>query len=167
MTTNNIQAILEKFYRGETSLDEEKSLAAFFEQENLPESFAADKKLFAALRQDVTETPVGLSAKIETLIDSFETEKTEKKATRVRPIYWAMGVAASLALVFGVSQFSNHQKSEQPLLADTYKNPDDAYQATLNALQLFSHNFSKGSQSIEKANSHLEKTQKIVNQSIK
>ncbi|HBG80806.1 MAG TPA: hypothetical protein DDW74_08795, partial [Porphyromonadaceae bacterium] len=59
------------------------------------------------------------------------------------------------------------QQAESTLFTDAYKNPDDAYRATVEALQLFSDNFSKGTESVEKANMHLEKAQEIINQSLK
>lgn len=168
MDTNNIKQLLERFYQGETSLEEEKMLTDFFLRDDVPDEFLTDKKLFHALNDHSVEVPRDSAQAIESLIDSFETESaSDKKAKTLHIKYWAIGVAASLALIVGLSLFQKSQPTEQTLFTDTYKNSDEAYLATINALQLFSDNFSKGTESVEKANNHLEKAQEIINQSIK
>jgi hypothetical protein len=120
----------------------------------------------------LNENPVEISHNsgkaIESLIDSFnEEESSDKKMKKLHIRYWAIGIAASIAIIFGVSQFQKSQTAESTLFTDTYKNSDDAYRATMDALQLFSENFSKGTESVEKANAQLEKAQKIISKSIK
>ncbi|MPM18494.1 hypothetical protein SDC9_64905 [bioreactor metagenome] len=163
MNTNDIKNLLERFYGGNTSLEEEKILADFLLRQDVPDEFLSDKKLFCALNAHPVEIPDESTKAIESLIDSFKEVQPSDKKT----IYWVIGIAASLALIFGVRQFQKSQQPESTLFTDTYKNPDDAYRATVNALQLFSENFSKGTESVEKANMHLGKAQKIINQSLK
>lgn len=168
MNTNNIKDLLEKFYEGDTSLEEEQILADFLLQDDVPDEFLSDKKLFRALSENQVEVPPTSSKAIESLIDSFSEEKSsDNKAKKLHVRYWAIGVAASAALIFGVSQFQKNQPADSTFFTDTYKNPDDAYQATMNALQLFSENFSKGTESVEKANAQLGKAQEIINKSTK
>lgn len=170
MKTDDIKVLLDKFYRGETSLAEESLLVDFFGQEAVPEEFLPDKKLFSAfaLSDGIMEKPEESSKKIESLIDSFTDEARLKKNTkRLRIVSFVAAVAASLTLLFGIRLFHKHQQADRSYIVDTYKNPDEAYLAAMNALQLFSENFAKGTESIEKANVHLEKTQEIINHSIK
>ena len=168
MNTNNIKDLLEKFYEGDTSLEEEQLLADFLLQDDVPDEFLSDKKLFRALNENSVEVPLEASNAIEFLIDSFkEEELSDNKVRKLHVRYWAIGVAASVALIFGVSQFQKKQPADSTFFTDTYKNPDDAYQATMDALQLFSENFSKGTESVEKANTQLEKAQEIINKSTK
>lgn len=168
METNNIKNLLEKFYRGETSLEEEKALKNFLLQDNVHDEFLSDQKIFRALNETSVEVPIESSKAIESLIDSFEEEESSDRKIKTLNIrYWAIGVAASLALILGVRQFQKSQQAESELYTDTYKNPDDAYRATMDALQLFSENFSKGTESVEKANAQLEKAQEIINKSTK
>lgn len=168
MNTTDIKGLLQKFYEGETSSEEEKILADFLLQENVSDEFLPDKKLFFALSENSVDVPTESSKKIESLIDSFKNEdSSDKKVKKLHIGYWAIGVAASVAIIFGVSQFQKSQQAEAALFTDTYKNPDDAYRATMNALQLFSDNFSKGTESVEKANAQLEKAQHIINKSTK
>ncbi len=168
MNKNDIKNLLEKFYEGETSLKEEKILAGFLLQDNVPDEFSSDKKLFCALNENPVEISHNSGKAIESLIDSFnEEESSDKKMKKLHIRYWAIGIAASIAIIFGVSQFQKSQTAESTLFTDTYKNSDDAYRATMDALQLFSENFSKGTESVEKANAQLEKAQKIISKSIK
>ena len=168
MNTTDIKGLLQKFYEGETSLEEEKILADFLLQENVSDEFLPDKKLFLALSENSVDVPLASGKKIESLIDSFKNEdSSDKKVKKLHIGYWAIGVAASVAIIFGVSQIQKSQQTEATLFTDTYKNPDDAYRATMNALQLFSDNFSKGTESVEKANAQLEKAQQIINKSTK
>lgn len=167
MKTDNIKQLLERFYSGETSPEEEKLLADFLLQDNVSDEFLTDKKLFLALNENLVEVPQSSSKAIESLIDSFGEIPSEKKVKKLHIRYWAIGVAASLAIIFGVSQFQKNQQADSTLFTDTYKNSDDAYRATMDALQLFSKNFSKGTESVEKANARLEKAQEIISKSTK
>lgn len=165
MKTDHIKQLVHKFYLGETSLAEEKILSDFFCRDMVPDEFLPDKKLFLALNENPINIPQEESEKIKMLIDSFKPE-SPKKTKKMPIIYWTVGVAASFALIFGVTRFQN-QQTRDVFFTDTYTNPDDAYRATMDALQLFSQNFSKGAETVEKANDHLEKTQEIINQTIK
>lgn len=166
MKSDNIKQLLNKFYSGETSLKEEKILSDFFHCDTVPDEFLPDKNLFFALSKNHIDVPREESEKIERLIDSFKPE-LNKKAKKAPLIYWTIGVVASLAILFGITQFYTGQQTKDALFTDTYDNPDDAYRATMDALQLFSQNFSQGTETMEKAGEHLEKTQEIINQSIK
>lgn len=168
MNVAEIKNLLDKFYRGETSDSEEKILVRFFGESEVPEEFRPDQKLFAMLGKNRVKVPEDSARKIESLIDSFSCESdTKKTSKRPRIFYLATAIAASLALVFGIAQFRKNQSADKPQFADTYKNPDDAYRATMDALQLFSQNFSKGTESIEKANAQLEKAHEIIQKSTK
>ena len=168
MNTNDIKILLEKFYNGETSTEEEKALADFFLGEGVPDEFLSDRRLFCALSETPVEVPYESTQAVESLIDSFREEQPARKSIKTFGLTYSIaGVAASLALIFGVIQYQKNRQQEATSLADTYKTPDEAYRATVDALQLFSENFSKGTESMEKANRHLEKAQEIINQSLK
>lgn len=167
MKTKDIEILLEKFYAGESSVDEEKKIAEFLFSEDLPEKFLPDRKVFEALNENGMDVPSDSSQKIESLIDSFS-EETSSRRPKIRSIkYWTVGIAASLALIFAVNMFQKSNKEETTLLVDTYETSDEAYKATMEALQLFSENFSKGTQAVEKANTKFQKAQDIINKSTK
>lgn len=168
MKTEQIRQLLDKFYAGETSENEEASLAEFFRGENLPSEFSADQKLFGALAKCAQEVPAGLEEKISLFIDRLNKEQPEMRKRTHKSYMWSRvaGAAASVALIasIGLWQYSAAQKNK--VRADTYRSPEEAREATLKALELFSQNLSKGLEPVQKANKELEKTQEIVNQTL-
>ena len=46
MQIEEIHKLLDRFYKGETSLDEEKRLSDFFRQEVVPKSLEEDRRVF-------------------------------------------------------------------------------------------------------------------------
>jgi hypothetical protein len=170
MQIEKIYKLLDRFYKGETSLDEEKLLSEFFRQEVVPTSLEEDKRLFLSFYDEHVTIPHNLEQRISELIDSFDDDrklKSERKRNKFQQLLSPiLIVAASILLVFGIRFFVQSGSSNPTLMADTYQNPDEAYRATIHALQLFSDNFEKGMQPIEKAAVHVEKTQKIIHQTI-
>jgi hypothetical protein len=72
MDITEIKTLLQKFYEGETTLEEEKLLQKYFVQNNGSiENFAAEKYLFANLNlADNVEIPSDLTEKISAKIDT-------------------------------------------------------------------------------------------------
>lgn len=168
MQIEKIYKLLDRFYKGETSLDEEKLLSEFFRQEVVPTSLEEDRRVFLSFYDQNVPIPSDLEQRISALIDSFD-EDRKMKSERPKIRQWLfplLAVASSVLLVFGIRFFVQSDKPQPVLMADTYQNPNDAYLATMHALQLFSDNFEKGMQPIEKAAVHVEKTQKIIHQTI-
>ncbi|HQI42693.1 MAG TPA: hypothetical protein PK949_01045 [Dysgonamonadaceae bacterium] len=168
MQIEEIHKLLDRFYKGETSLDEEKRLSDFFRQEVVPKSLEEDRRVFLSFYDQNVPIPSDLEQRISALIDSFDDDrkmKSERTGMR-RLLSPFLVVAASVLLVFGIRFFVQSDSPKPVLMADTYQNPNDAYRATMHALQLFSDNFEKGMQPIEKAAVHVEKTQKIIHQTI-
>lgn len=167
METKYIEILLDKFYAGESTIEEEKQIAEFLFRDNLPEKFLPDRKVFEVLNENDVELPSDSVRKIESLINSFA-DKTSTRKLKIKNIkYWSVGIAASLALMFTINMFQKSNQAEETLLVDTYENSDEAYKAIMEALQLFSENFSKGTEAVEKANTRLQKAQEIINKSTK
>lgn len=167
MKTEDITLLLDKFYRGETSLNEERYLNDFFCQENIPSELERDRNVFLSLAGNDVPVPDKLEWTITSLIDSLDKEEVQKppRRTILKMRYSLVAVAASLMLLMGIGFFyQQQQKADMP--ADTYNNPDEAYRATMDALQLFSENFSKGIKPMERAEARIEETKQIVNKSI-
>lgn len=140
----------------------------FSDQEVVPTSLEEDRRVFLSFYDQNVPIPSDLEQRISALIDSFD-EDRKMKSERPKIRQWLfplLAVASSVLLVFGIRFFVQSDKPQPVLMADTYQNPNDAYLATMHALQLFSDNFEKGMQPIEKAAVHVEKTQKIIHQTI-
>ncbi len=146
-----VRKMLERFYRGETSLEEERWLQDYLSSTTVPEELLADQELFMALeeRDDTIPVPRDLNAKILNTID-----REEKSSLRTRRIslYSISGLAAGLLALIAVYVF--FLRTDTPLLLsarhsiDTYEDPMDAYQEAKKTLAYVSGKLSTGTNEI-------------------
>lgn len=163
METKRIAELLDKYYRGETTLEEERQLKGFFQQEEVPEELQAAKDVFllyTGLAQQPVDLPEGLEERLSASIGRWQQE-SQRRRPWLRPSIrrWSMGIAASLLIAAGMGIYL--QKSE-PKQHDTFTNPALAYQETQRALQLFATALQKGEAQMAKA----EKTTLKVQQTL-
>lgn len=131
MEQNRIKELLDKFWEGETSLDEEKELKAFFQHPNTPPEFAADKAYFTQIAAEkAAEMP----------------EKRPGLAlfSRISRMALAACVLGLVGLGFWKMQCTVPQpKPEALALTDTYDDPEKAYTEIKAALALVSTKMKK------------------------
>ncbi len=105
MNKNDLDILLNKFYRGETSLDEEQQLRQALEGDD------ADALLMQASDQmeDEVEVPADLEVSLSGMIDEWEAqenrEANENRKAKVVPLFWkrtAWAAAASVAVIAAV-----------------------------------------------------------------
>ena len=118
MNKNDLDILLNKFYRGETSLDEEQQLRQALEGGD------ADALLMQALDQmeDEVEVPADLEASLSGMIDEWEEqenhEANENRMAKVVPLFWkrtAWVAAASVAVIVAVGWWLLRDKPPQVL----------------------------------------------------
>ena len=168
MERENIKALIEKFYAGETDRAEEALLEEFFSHEPVPEEFLPEKAHFLLLMQWQSESLPD---------DSFDEKIMHEIAIRSKPEKYAIGwyalagVAASVLLVLAL--WLGNALGTKPALPGTTKNLVMAYAQTRTALQMVSVKLNAGLRPVEKATRNfrepLEKAGeiKILNTSIK
>lgn len=138
MTIEQIKSLLSRFYEGQTTLDEERLLAAYFQREDIPEELQEDKQLFLMLSHiSDQEMPTDIADEIATFVNNLgQTEKKpvlpeekQRKGVIYRlktpPKMWyriAATVAILLAIGGGVITF---QKQNNPF-RDTCSTPEEA-----------------------------------------
>lgn len=169
MNMKDINKLLQKFYRGETDLEEERYLSDHFRQSPLPSDSEHDRDVFLALSHHTGAVPSGLKQRMDSLIDALEQEEKKAAPLPVKKLLPGriIGLVASLLLVAAIGLRTHFRgESNSSLLADTYDSPQQAHEAAINALQLFSHNFSRGAQSVGKVDKQIEETLEIINQSL-
>lgn len=172
MDIKYINKLLHSFYEGETSQEDEKILYKFFSEENIPEDMASEKRIFLKLySEQINDVPQHLEEKLNTLIDNLEREENYKQTPRIvlpikltsKPWRWAMSIAASILIVLSVGIFSylGGNNNKNPMLVDTYSNPEDAYLETQRTLLMVSGKLNKGIQQMEKINDIIDKDIKL------
>ena len=116
MNKKDLDILFNKFYRGETTLDEEELLR------NTLAGDDADAVLMQALDQmeDEVEVPADLEASLSSKIDEWEAseqhEEKENRKTKVVPLFWkrtAWAAAASVAVIAAVGWWFTHNNSQQ------------------------------------------------------
>ena len=125
METKRIAELLDKYYRGETTLEEERLLKTFFQQEDTPEELQADKDIFllyTGLAQQPVDLPEGLKERLSASIGRWQQE-SQRRRPWLRPSIrlWSIGIAASLLIAAGMGIYL--QKAE-PKQHDTFTNPE-------------------------------------------
>jgi hypothetical protein len=148
----DIRRLLEKFYRGESTLEEERELQQYFASTAVPEELIPDKELFEAFGEGVNqvEFPEELNGKILSSID-----RLEKKETRTRriSIYSLSGLAAGLLVMIAVYLFflrdDNRSLIASNQMTDTYEDPIQAYEEAKKALVYVSNKLNTGTSELE------------------
>lgn len=145
-----IEQLLERYFQGETTLQEEQILKSFFAQgaEQVPEELRSYTILFEAMGQ---EEQLGdeFDDRIMAMIEEPVTVKarTIKMSERLRPLFKAaavvaiiltLGNAMNLSLRNGAAQSDEINYAEYK---DTYEDPTMAYDKVEDALQLMSEGF--------------------------
>jgi len=153
---NRIEALLENYYRGETSNAEEGMLRDFFSAGNVPDHLAADAELFGFFRiQQESDMPGNLQDKLEDILDK-KTERSIPAFSRWK-YYWISGAAAVFLLLMAL--FMDSQIKKRPSLqatGDTYEDPYLAYAEAKRVLYFVSDKMNTGRkplQNIEKLES--------------
>lgn len=145
MELNKIKQLLEKYYDGTTSIDEEQILKDFFLHQSVPAELEADKELFAYAASEAKTIPVSsqLEQKLSNWID--KQEGTEKKVKLLSWSYRIAGIAACIAIVL-VVYFTQVKPKKEFAYKDTYDNPQLAYAEAKRALLYISQKLNKGTE---------------------
>ena len=149
---NSIEALLEKYYRGETSTTEEGMLREFFATGDVPEHLVADAKLFGFFRmQQEGGLPGDLQNRLEGMIDE-KTERSISAFTKWR-YYWISGAAAVILIMLAL--FMDLQIKKRPALqatGDTYEDPYLAYAEAKRVLYYVSDKMNTGREPLQNIN---------------
>jgi hypothetical protein len=144
MKTEEINKLLEKYFNGESSEDEELILRRHFEGENISEEFETEKKLFRYFSENanIPEPSTGFE---ERIISAFDAKISNNliPVFRSRIITYS-SIAAGLLLLFG-SYFFFINRSEPK---DTFSNPEIAYAETVRILFEVSSQFNQGTKQL-------------------
>ena len=147
-----IRKMLDRFYRGETTLEEEKLLKDYFFSTTVPEELIPDKELFLSFDSEDEDisVPADLNQKIIAAID--QVEKKEVRTHRIS-IFSLSGLAAGLLVMIAVYLFYVRDDSPDLLassqITDTYDDPLEAYEEAKRTLAYVSSKLNSGTSELK------------------
>jgi len=145
-----IEQLMERYWKCETTVEEERILRSFFSQKDIPSSLAAYKDLFLmeAADKEVTLSD-DFEARILEKINKADSSKPKARIIsfneRLKPLYRAVAaVAIVLTLGNAIEHSFKNSSTESDYNYDTYKDtyndPNVAYEKVSTTLQFMSEN---------------------------
>lgn len=157
---DSINKLIDKYFEGETSLEEEAIIQAYF----IKGEIADDLKMYAPLFGYFEEE------KQTTLSNDFDTKLFQELENRGKVVpmrntrMYVLRIAAAVVLLIGAFfTIQNLQPQEQEIVWEEYEpeTPEEAYEVTKEALQLLASKLSKGTKQATSQVSKVKKTNKI------
>ncbi len=158
MDSKQIEQLLEKYWKCETSLEEEQQLRDYF-RGNVPDNLQDVAQVFQYF---------GSQQRKEINSPDFD-EAVKRKIKQHRPagklvnLVFASRIAAGLLVVLAATYFVRNEirKAYPPEVADTYSDPELALEETKKALMMLSKGFNKAQKETSKLKVFNEAEQKI------
>lgn len=164
MDYNRIEKLLEKYWECETSIIEEKELKAFFKGTDIPDNLKETALMFNYFEQESSQKKLGTDFDNQ-IIEKLET--SDSNNTNIKVVDWfnryAKVAAVILVLIsvsFLITKTLQHEQ-EKVHVADTFENPEDAFEETKKALLLISNKIGKGKTQMVKL-SEFNKTEEKI-----
>lgn len=156
-----IEELLQKYYDGETDLEEERKLHWFFQTCDIPSHLQADAELFRyQYQQRKEEASPGLEEKLVRLLHDQEHKKRFFMSGRTIGV--VSGIAATvlvvLALWIGFGQ-DLIRRQHADAFQDTFDDPELAYMETKKVLIMVSEKLNAGTKELQ----YLQKYNKSIN----
>lgn len=175
MNTNEIKKLIDAFYNGETSVEEEQLLLDYFNTEDVAEDLLEEKEIFLHMyNAESVDAPVDLETKLNDLIDELASEEKMvlniKSQSNKRQMWVRIGsIAAGVALVIstGVYFYKKSDIVTPPLAQGQIENvgaeDKEKIKEAQDALVLLSSKFNKGMDQLAVVSSSLDKPNEIIN----
>ena len=170
MDYSHIEHLVNRYWKGETSLEEEQELKTFFTENQavLPHHLQQVAPLFSYFKahaQPQLNDPAFEKDLLTKIKNSQHKTNVHTLPTRSKGFDIAR-IAATLALLLTLSYALWHQYNKQPATEavwtqDTYENPELAYAETKKALLLLSNHLNQGKQEAGKLAMFSRAEQKI------
>ncbi len=145
MKDKDLKQLLEKYYSGESTEEDEIFLNEYFNGNSVSEGYEAEKLIFRYFEEEKNIPPPAVDFEIR-IMEGVDRFNKKRKAQELRTyLYPVIGVAASILLILGAQLiFSPKEKS-----TDTYDDPQIAYAETRRILYDVSIKLNRGKRSME------------------
>ena len=134
MEFNKMEALLEKYFEGETSIAEENELKNYFSSSNVAPHLEQYRPLFEYFAE----------AKEEKFTNNLPLVSKKRK------VAW-LSIAASIVVLMGVGTYTyfNANTVKESKELGTYNDPEEALEATQKALAMLSDNVNVGVEGVQ------------------
>lgn len=159
-----IHKLLEAYYQGETSIQEEEQIREYFLSEDIPDELAAEAELFKFYNLErLANSNPGLEEKILREIDTGN-PKTLNVFSRWK-YYWISGAAAVILIMLAIFiDMQLLQKDPYMVRQDTFDDPYIAYAEASRVLHFVSEKMNTGTEplkNLEKLNTGIDYVQPV------
>ena len=127
MELDNIKKLLDAYFEGNTTLEQEEQLRQYFQKEDVAAEFSVYKQFFSALGQAKNEQS-RISIKLPT-----------EKSNKVRSWWYAAAAVLIFAIGMGSMQYAQLQKEKEAIMA---------LKKTREAMLFLSENLNKGAEQL-------------------
>jgi hypothetical protein len=161
MDLKRIELLLQRFYSGESTIEEEKELKDFFTTNDVPRHMWAEQELFTYYHVGGKDEKPDkeLEKKIINVIKGAEQEGAKRFAKRKKILYMVSSAAAVAAILI-VSYFAF---IFNPSMQDTYDNPEIAYLQAKETLLFVSSKLNKGTEDLQSLSKFDKATTQLSN----
>lgn len=150
MDFKRIEELLDRYWKAETSLEEEQQLREFFIGSSIPEHLKETAALFHYFENNKKKS---LN---DTAFDGVVLSKVNapKRSKVVKLIYNTMRIAAGVAVLVVATWFIRDEirEASPQVMVDTYDDPKLAFEETKKALQMISKSFGTAESQAKKIN---------------
>jgi hypothetical protein len=137
MELKEVKILLQKFFEGETSAEEETRLSKFFSKQDIPAELEVYRKFFIA-EKELSE--IRFEGFDEEIMDHIlENEHKEKNKFR-----WLWQTVTSVAAVLLIALLLVNYDQNKKQFKDTYDDPEIAYAEAAKTLRYMAGKYQKG-----------------------
>ncbi len=142
MDSKTIEALLEKYWNADTTLEEEEQLKEYFAGANVPDNMQSAAALFRFFDDEKNKS---LGENFETAVTKELRKRREGKVISMVSFRNVTRIAAGIVVVVAATYFIRNEirKSYPQELQDTYSDPQMAFEETKKALMMISNSFGK------------------------
>jgi hypothetical protein len=158
MNSEEIKRLLEKYYEGNSTSEEELLLKKFFSEEDIPEDLSVEKEIFMYYRQS-SQIPEPSADFEDRIISEIEAEDRDAIRIKRRRLYVTLSGVAALMLILAGSYFFFTNRSKP---SDTFSDPELAYAETMKILYKVSARLNQGTKALGQISLLENETQKSL-----
>lgn len=145
MRKEDLDILLDKYYNGETTPEEEQTLIDLFKSGDVPDGYDPEMQIFRFLSEEssIPQMSPGLS---ERIISSIEPVPERSAGNAIRRWIYQLGGIAAVLLIAIASWFYFYKANETP---DTFDDPALAYSTAMKVLYDVSSRLNEGAVSLQ------------------